>query len=110
VLIGVSRQRVLASAEWDDPDGERRVRADLVTLMPGRPCSPTDALRVPLDLPDTWWTELRRSVDTIGGTPTTRYASSRARASKRVETVFGRAAAEAFRPVEFETTRGPALV
>jgi len=96
----------MASTEWDDHDGERRVRADLMTVISSRACSPTDALRAALDLPNAWWTELRRSVDTIAATTTTRYADRPARAGKRVAKVFGHAAAEAFRPAEFETTHG----
>lgn len=105
-VVGVRKPHVLRSVEWDDQDGVRRVRADLMTTVGGRPCSATDSLRTPPDLPETWWAELRRSVDVIRSTPTTRYANVRARPGRRVHEVFGDDVANAFRPMMWETAHG----
>ncbi len=45
------KPHVLDVYEWEE---WRQQRAELMTLAPGSPCSPTDALRHPLDLPDRW--------------------------------------------------------
>lgn len=105
-VVGVRKPHVLRSVEWDDQDGVRRVRADLMTTVTGRPCSETDALRIPPDLPETWWAELRRSVDVIRSTPSTRYANLPARPGRRVREVFGDDVADAFRPTVWETAHG----
>jgi hypothetical protein len=100
---GITIPRVLMSTEWDDRDGVRRVRADLMTLLPGTSCSTSDALRAPVNTPDAWWADLRRAVDTISATPTTRYPTRIARGDARVRKVFGAAVAEAY-PVTSWTT------
>jgi len=105
-IIGVPKPTVLGSVEWPDSDGERCVRADLMTVMPGRPCSPTEALRTPLELPEAWWSDLRRSIDVVRMTSTGRYASRVGHRDVRVRTVFGDAVADAMRPTEWETTHG----
>jgi hypothetical protein len=101
VITGVAKPRVLASTEWAEPKQKRRVRADVMTMLPGRPCSPTDVLRCEPDLPDAWWSDLRRSLDAIRKHPTTRFAE-RGRASRRVRDVFG----ADLRVQEFETVHG----
>jgi hypothetical protein len=105
-ITGVSKPVVLASTEWEAPDQQRRVRADVMTKMTGLPCSPTDALRTLPALPDSWWVQLRRSIDLIRATPTTRYATRSASAGTRVRQVFGDRVADAMRPTEWETTHG----
>jgi hypothetical protein len=105
-IIGVPKPHILSSTEWDDLGGKRRVRADVMTVMPGRPCSTTDVLRTPLDLADNWWSELRHSIEAIGRTPTTRYASRVGCASGRVRQVFGDKVAAVLRPTAWETTHG----
>lgn len=102
-VVGVRKPRVLRSIEWAEPEHKRMVRADVMTLMPGSACSPTDALRTRLDLPSSWWAELRRTVDVVRATPTDRYSSRVRRSSTRVAEVFGRYEAEALLPVETET-------
>lgn len=89
VITNVVKPRVLDTTEWDEP-GWRRVRAELMTLMPGRPCSATDVLREAIDLPESWWGELRRTLDVISATPTSRTSADQDKVTQRVEAVFGR--------------------
>lgn len=87
-ITGVSKPIVLHSTEWAEPDRRRRVRADVMALLPGRPCSPTDVLRSAPDLPDAWWTDLRRSLDALRSHPTTRFAE-RGQSGDRVRDMLG---------------------
>ncbi|MGH3620236.1 MAG: aminoglycoside phosphotransferase [Sciscionella sp.] len=88
VFVGLAKPRVLDTTEWDE-QGWRRVRAEVMTRMPGHPCSPTDVLRAPLDLPVTWWAQLRRTIGAIGSTPTTRFNVDQDKITRRVRAAFG---------------------
>lgn len=85
-LTGLSKPRVLDTFEWDDT---RRQRAEVMTLLPGQPCSPTDVLRAEIDLPPRWWTELRRLVDNIGTVPTSRISTDQDKVTNLVRRAFG---------------------
>lgn len=87
-VTGVSKPSVIDSLEWEVPDQGRHVRAEVMTLLAGHPCSPTDVLRTPLDLPDAWWDDLRRDLDALRAVPTTRFAARMA-SVEAVETVHG---------------------
>ena len=87
-IIGVPKPVVLDQIQWDAPDQLRRVRAEVMTLLPGQPCSPTEALRTPVTLPDTWWVSLRESLDQIRTVPTTRFVD-RSPVSARATAVLG---------------------
>jgi hypothetical protein len=95
LVVGVPKPSVLDSAEWAVPDQRRQVRADLMTWIPGQPCSPTDALRSDPGLPDSWWPALRRALAAISQTPTSRYTRRSSHGSSRVRKVFGDAVADA---------------
>lgn len=69
----VSKPRVLAWTDWAIGDGDRRVRAELMTRLPGRPCSNSEILRAPLAAPDAWWAGLRGAVDTLRTVSTGRH-------------------------------------
>ena len=86
VLADLAKPRVLDVVEWEE---WRQQRAELMTRMPGRPCSPTDALRTEVELPDEWWAELRRTTDTVAATPTTRVNSSQDKITDRIVQRFG---------------------
>lgn len=88
IVTNVAKPRVVDTIEWEEP-GWRRVRAELMTLMPGHPCSATDVLRNAIDLPDMWWAELRRTMDVISATPTSRLSANQEKVTRRVEAVFG---------------------
>lgn len=104
-ITGVAKPRVLHSMEWDEPEHQRRVRADAMTLLPGRPASDTDALHTPLDLPDSWWSELRASLDAIAAFPTTRFAEHH-QVGGRVRAVFGDRIATTMHPRRWQTVHG----
>jgi hypothetical protein len=78
----LSKPRVLDVYEWED---WRHQRAELMTLMPGSPCSPAEALH----LPDEWWVELRRTTDAIAAMPTDRVNADQAEVSGRIHQHFG---------------------
>lgn len=88
VIENVLKPRVLATVEWDAPELDRRVRADLLTWMPGTPCAPTEVLREPLRHPERWWTALRDSLDALQAVDTDRYADRPPR-DERVRGLFG---------------------
>ena len=87
-LTQLAKPHVLDAMEWDE-QGWRRQRAEVMTLLPGEPCSPTDVLREDIDLSDGWWTELRRSMDLLRNTPTGRINTDQEQVTRRSEAVFG---------------------
>lgn len=100
VFTGLSKPRVFDVYEWEEG---RRQRAEMMTLLQGSPCSHTDALRRPIELPDTWWTELRRAVDTVAAMPTNRVNADQELVSNRIRQRF-----ESMSPVvtRWETVHG----
>ncbi len=87
-LIGLNKPQVLDLTEWSDGTW-RRIRAELMTVLPGHPCSSTDVLRNPVELSDRWWAELRTSVDLLRSTPTARVSADQAKVTQRVQAAFG---------------------
>jgi hypothetical protein len=86
VFTTLPKPQVLDVYEWDE---WRQQRAELMTLAPGSPCSPTDALRHAIDLPDRWWTELRRTVEVVAAAPTDRVHADQALVTGRIQQHFG---------------------
>jgi len=70
-VAGIVKPRVLDIYEWSDQDW-RDQRTEVMTILPGKPCSPIDALLREQDLQCEWWSALRRSLDTLATTPTQR--------------------------------------
>ncbi len=66
------RPRVLAVHDWTD--GEQAYRAELTTYLSEPMCSPDPVLHTLLDLPESWWTDLRAGLVAIARTPTDRVA------------------------------------
>lgn len=79
---------LLGSLEWTEQDW-RRQRAELLTLLPGQPCSRTNAPTADLHLPPRWWSALRRTLATLATTPTQRVNADQARVSQRINAAFG---------------------
>lgn len=102
-ITDVMKPRVLDWTEWTDD--LRSVRAEVMTHMTGLPVSNTDALRVRLDLPTSWFAELRGSLDTLRTVPTERFRD-RPNHESRIGRVFGDDVAEAFPVRAWETVHG----
>jgi hypothetical protein len=88
VLSGVRKPRVLDLHEWVERDW-RRQRAELMTLLPGSLCAPTDAAHADIDPPNKWWNQLRDALRRIAVTPTTRVSIDQAKVDRRVRAAFG---------------------
>ncbi len=87
-ITGIPKPRALDVLELDEQSW-RQQRAEVATLLPGTAISPTNQLRAAVDLPDTWWAELRRSIDTLRAIPTSRVYIDQARISERTRDAFG---------------------
>ncbi len=87
-LTGLPKPVVLTSTEWDEA-GWRSQRAEVMTLLPGEPCSPSDVLRTDLKLSDRWFSELRRSLRRLASAPTTRITVTQTRVNGLVCATFG---------------------
>jgi len=85
-IAGIPKPRVLDVAEWEEG---RKQRAEIMTLMPGRPCSPTDVLHASIDLPPEWWTDLAQSLNSLASTPTTRTNADQNLVTIRITERFG---------------------
>ncbi|MBO0803238.1 MAG: phosphotransferase [Nocardiopsaceae bacterium] len=82
VITGVAKPTVLDSAEWEE--GPRRIRAEVMTLAPGYPCSPTDMITAELELPARWWPDLRQSLQAISAARTSRECVDAAQLADRI--------------------------
>ncbi|EDY48845.1 hypothetical protein [Streptomyces clavuligerus] len=87
-LEGLPKPHVLGIYEWDEADW-RRQRAEVMTLMPGTPCSPTDTAPPGLDPPSTWWTDLRQALQHLAATTTDRISTDQDKIDHRVRAAFG---------------------
>jgi len=87
-VADIVKPHVLDLHEWSEGNW-RRQRAEVMTLLSGTPCSPTDVLRAVPDVPETWWVELRRSLDRIALTATGRTHAGQRRVVERIHSRFG---------------------
>ncbi|MGW1144955.1 aminoglycoside phosphotransferase [Streptomyces sp. NPDC002454] len=88
-LEGLPKPQILDVYEWDEGDW-RRQRAEVMTLAPGTPCSPTDTAPPGLDPPPSaWWTDLRHTLRRLAGTPTDRISTDQEKVDHRVRAAFG---------------------
>lgn len=85
-ITEVPKPRVLDVFEWDEG---RKQRAEVMTLMPGQPCSPTDTLRSSLSLPDAWWSDLTQAIAILADTTTDRTNSNQQQVTQRITERFG---------------------
>lgn len=79
--------RVLAVWQWQ-ADG-RVQRAELSTLLPGRPVSATDALAIDPSLPAAWWGGLRSLLEALRSAPTGRVGQDQEAVSDRTRRILG---------------------
>ncbi|MGH3993766.1 MAG: aminoglycoside phosphotransferase, partial [Pseudonocardiaceae bacterium] len=89
ILTGLPKPVVLASTEWDEA-GWRSQRAEMMTLLPGEPCSPSDVVRTEVALPDRWYGDLRRSLRRLASIPTDRTTVTQTRVNGLAHATFGR--------------------
>lgn len=89
-IADIAKPRVLDVYEWSEP-GWRDQRAELMTRITGTPCSRDDVLRSALDVSDTWWAELHRSLDVLAATSTQRTHADQDRVVERIRSRFGNA-------------------
>ncbi len=87
-IADVAKPRVLDVFEWSERDW-RDQRAEVMTLVPGAPCSGTDVLRSDPDLSEAWLADLRRSLDTLALTSTERMHADQERVTERIRGRFG---------------------
>ncbi|MGH3972667.1 MAG: aminoglycoside phosphotransferase [Pseudonocardiaceae bacterium] len=85
-IHGVPKPCVLQVHEWTEEP--RSIRAELMTLVPGRVCSDTQELRNELDLPDEWWTRLRHALDVLATHQTERIGATQEGISHRLLAFF----------------------
>lgn len=85
---GLPKPHVLDVHEW--AEGEwRRQRAEVMTVLPGVACSPTDTAVGQPDLDEDWWKSLRTSLRRLAGTPTDRVSIDQDKVDRRVRAAFG---------------------
>lgn len=87
-LCGLPKPVVLASTEWDEA-GWRSQRAEVMTLLPGEACSPSDVLRTEIELPEGWHSELRQSLRRLAVVPTSRITVTQSRINGLARAAFG---------------------
>ncbi|KPI17953.1 hypothetical protein OK074_8050 [Actinobacteria bacterium OK074] len=85
---GLPKPRVLDVYEWAEGDW-RRQRAEVMTILPGTPCSPTDTARPGLDPSDGWWNGLHDALLRLASTPTQRISTDQDKVDLRVHAAFG---------------------
>lgn len=86
-IRAVAMPRVLAVEEWHERDW-RTQRAELMTIVPGKPISQPggiDSLRLPLR----WWSALTSTLQHIRATPTERMTEPRDRIDARLRDALG---------------------
>lgn len=105
-ITGVAKPRILDILEWEVPDQERSVRGEVMTFLPGVPCSSTDALRLPVELSDSWWEDMCLTLAHLRTVDTERFTNIADRSTDRVREVFGAHVAETLRPQHWETVHG----
>lgn len=88
VLHGLPKPRVLDVHEWTEGEW-RRQRAEVMTLLPGSPCSPTDVAAGLPDLDGGWWRTLRSALQRLAATSTDRVSVDQDKVDRRVRAAFG---------------------
>lgn len=89
-ISDLTKPHVIDVFEWSEQDW-RHQRVEVMTVVPGGPCSQTDILRSAPDLSKAWLTGLRRSLDSLAATSTERTHADQARVSRRIHGRFGAA-------------------
>jgi hypothetical protein len=85
-INGTRKPVVLDVYEWSEG---RHQRAEVMTRMPGQPCSLTDVLRAQVDLSPAWWADLRDAIENLAATPTKRINADQDKVTARIHERFG---------------------
>lgn len=88
-IVGVPKPAVLGLHDW--AENNDRNRAEMMTLVPDKPCSETQELREELDLPGQWWESLRVALETLSTHRTERSITNQERVTGRLLSFFGSA-------------------
>lgn len=87
-LRGLPKPRLLDVHEWAEGDW-RRQRAEVLTLLPGTPCSATASAPPGLTPPAPWWKDLQDTLSRLAGTSTSRVSIDQEKVDHRVGDAFG---------------------
>jgi Phosphotransferase enzyme family len=87
-ITGATKPQVLDVFEWSEGDW-RNQRAEVMTLVQGVTCSPTDVLHSDPGLPKAWFTDLWRTFTAVAATPTKRTNADQAKVTERISARFG---------------------
>ncbi len=88
VITDLPKPRVLDVCEWRE-NPHRHVRAEVMTRMPGRPCSPSTTPPSDLTLPESWWSQLSHALDDVQRVRTSRSNADQVSVDHRLRSVFG---------------------
>ncbi|MCJ1685895.1 phosphotransferase [Rathayibacter sp. VKM Ac-2927] len=90
VLPALPKPVVLAVEEWDPPSVEGfRLRAELMTRLPGRALSPTAELALETEVDPAVWVELGEILDALAAVPTQRESTVPATVDRLLHSFFG---------------------
>ncbi|WP_109505401.1 phosphotransferase family protein [Nocardioides speluncae] len=91
-IADVAKPELLAAHEWDEESYGRRQRAELTTFVAEQPVSGgsgEDMVTAPPDLPGQWWSHLRRNLDSVAETVTTRQRTTQEVITRRLRVFWG---------------------
>lgn len=86
-IEGIPKPKVFNFFEWSE--GETQFRTEIMSFVEGKVCSPTPELRQYWDLPDSWWKELRVSLDAISTWSTDRMKTKQEKVTHRFLVFYG---------------------
>lgn len=87
-IVGVPKPMLIGEPyDWEEPD--HVCRAELMTYVADRTCSATEELTSTLDLPESWWSDLRGALDTLSKQDTDRGERDQDTVTRRLLSHFG---------------------
>ncbi|WP_432747150.1 phosphotransferase [Streptomyces sp. JH002] len=85
---GLPKPELLDRYEWTEGDW-RNQRAEVLTLLPGAPCSATPEAHPGVSPPTAWWTALQSALVRLADTPTERVSISEEKFARRLRDTYG---------------------
>lgn len=87
-IVGVPKPTLIGDPfDWDEPD--HLCRAELMTYVADQTCSTTEELTSTLDLPESWWSDLRGALDALSKQETSRGTPDQETVTRRLLAYFG---------------------